>query len=58
MADPADVDKYFRQYSSSGQASPKVWSDAWLLAVAESTGGQLITFDRALAKRATFVTVL
>jgi predicted nucleic acid-binding protein len=30
-------------------ASPKLWADAWLLAVAKAARGTLVTFDRALA---------
>jgi predicted nucleic acid-binding protein len=32
-------------------ASPKVWADAWLLAVTHSAEGVLVTFDKALASR-------
>ena len=49
--EPAEVEKHFREYASGPTASPKLWADAWLLAVARAAGGTLITFDRALAAR-------
>jgi toxin-antitoxin system PIN domain toxin len=41
----------FQAKASGAEISPKIWSDAWLLAVAEAAGGSLVTFDRALAPR-------
>jgi predicted nucleic acid-binding protein len=32
-------------------APPKLWADAYLLAFAQTHGGSLISFDRALARR-------
>ncbi len=49
VAEPPEADQRFRQRAVGRQASPKVWADAWLLAVAESAGGVLVTFDKALA---------
>jgi len=49
--EPADVETRFREYASGRTASPKIWGDAWLLAVARAAGGTLIRFDRALAPR-------
>jgi toxin-antitoxin system PIN domain toxin len=49
--EPAAVEERFRQYASGQAPSPKRWADAWLLAVAHSAGGILVTFDRALAAR-------
>lgn len=51
LPEPVDVEAAFRQYTSGGTAAPKRWADAWLLAVASSGMGTLITFDRALAAR-------
>jgi hypothetical protein len=51
LAEPLDVEKEFRGRSAGKLASPKIWADAWLLAVAQAAGGQLVTFDRALASR-------
>lgn len=45
------VEAKFRHVTSSKTVSPKVWADAWLLAVAEAAGGVLVTFDRALGVR-------
>jgi toxin-antitoxin system PIN domain toxin len=49
--EPSGVDTRFREYASGQIAAPKLWADAWLLAVAQAAGGTLITFDRALAGR-------
>jgi hypothetical protein len=51
VPEPADIETPFREYASGRVASPKLWADAWLLAVARSSGGTLVTFDRALAAR-------
>ena len=53
MPEPAEVEIRFRQNTRGRSASPKLWADAWLLAFAESAGGILVTFDRALAARST-----
>jgi len=45
----AGTESAFRKATSVPVASPKVWADAWLLAVAEAAGGVVVTFDRALA---------
>lgn len=50
-AEPAGVETRFREYASGQVAAPKIWADAWLLAVARSAVGTLITFDRALGAR-------
>lgn len=49
--EPLEVEAKFRHATSHKTVSPKVWADAWLLAVAEAAGGVLVTFDRALASR-------
>jgi uncharacterized protein len=49
--EPAGVGTRFREYSSGRVAAPKLWADAWLLAVAHAADGTLITFDRKLAAR-------
>src|SRR3954471_24148396 len=51
VPEPAVVDPGFRQNTSGGTASPKIWADAWLLAFATAAEGTVITFDRALAAR-------
>ena len=45
------VDTFFRTIATGPASAPKVWADAWLLAVAEAAGGELVTFDKALAAR-------
>jgi toxin-antitoxin system PIN domain toxin len=51
VAEPLEAEARFRGHASSRTASPKLWGDAWLLAMAEVTQGTLVTFDRALAAR-------
>jgi predicted nucleic acid-binding protein len=51
VAEPAEVETRFREYTVDRTASPKLWGDAWLLAFAQAAQGTLITFDRALAAR-------
>lgn len=46
-----DVDSYFRRYASDDVPSPKLWADSWLLAMAESYNGRVVTFDARLASR-------
>jgi toxin-antitoxin system PIN domain toxin len=54
LPEPMGVEAPFRKYSSRRTASPKLWADAWLLGVASSAGGVLVTFDRALAGRGAY----
>ena len=49
--EPPGVERHFREYASGRVAAPKLWADAWLLAVARAYEATLITFDRALAAR-------
>jgi toxin-antitoxin system PIN domain toxin len=49
--EPPSAEAKFRRDTAIDEVSPKVWADAWLLAVAEAAGGVLVTFDRALARR-------
>ena len=51
ISEPPEVDKRFREKASRRIASPKVWADAWLLAVAQAAEGILVTFDMALASQ-------
>jgi toxin-antitoxin system PIN domain toxin len=51
ISEPPEVDKPFREKATGRTASPKVWADAWLLAVAQAAEGVLVTFDKALASR-------
>ena len=49
--EPSRVDTIFRTNATGPASAPKVWADAWLLAIAEAAGGVLVTFDRVLAAR-------
>src|ERR1035441_6959782 len=51
IAEPPDVDRRFREKAVGRLASPKIWADAWLLALAQAANGILITFDKELAAR-------
>lgn len=51
IAEPPSVELRFRELASGRAISPNAWGDAWLLALAEVTGGVLITLDKALASR-------
>lgn len=52
MPETPGVDSHFRRYASDRVPSPKIWADSWLLAMAESHDGAVVTFDRHLAERA------
>jgi toxin-antitoxin system PIN domain toxin len=47
----SQTDGLFRTKTTGPASGPKVWADAWLLAIAEAAGGVLVTFDKALATR-------
>jgi len=51
IAEPSEVDRKFREKAVGRLASPKIWADAWLLALAQAAKGILITFDKALGSR-------
>ena len=51
ISEPPGVEKRFREKASGRTASPKLWADAWLLALAQAAEGILVTFDKALASR-------
>lgn len=51
ISEPPEVEKRFREKATGKTASPKVWDDAWLLAVTQAAEGALVTFDKALAPR-------
>jgi toxin-antitoxin system PIN domain toxin len=51
VAEPPEIEQTFREKAVGRQASPKIWADAWLLAMAEAAGGVLVTFDKALGAR-------
>ena len=51
VTEPAEVETHFREYAAGNIASPKVWTDAWLLAFSRAAEGILVTFDKALTSR-------
>jgi len=51
IAEAPEVDQRFREKAVGRLASPKIWADAWLLALAQAANGILITFDKALGSR-------
>jgi toxin-antitoxin system PIN domain toxin len=48
VSEPPEVE------ASGRTASPKVWADAWLLALAQAAEGVLVTFDKALASQGAY----
>jgi toxin-antitoxin system PIN domain toxin len=56
--EPRGIEAVFRKYARQNHASPKLWADAWLLAFAECADGVVITFDQALAARASHTVLL
>jgi len=51
LPEPPDLELEFRKRSTSEAASPKVWADAFLVAMALGHQGQIVSFDRALKTR-------
>jgi toxin-antitoxin system PIN domain toxin len=51
VPEPSDVEKRFREGAVGRTPSPKLWADAWMLAMASAAGGIVVTFDKALASR-------
>ena len=50
--EPHDLEVQLRALTGHTAASPKEWIDAYLAALVETAGIQLVTFDRALAAKA------
>ncbi|WP_420237839.1 hypothetical protein ACOBR2_19980 [Telmatobacter bradus] len=51
VSEQVNASAAFRELACGDEISPKVWADAWLLAVAQAADGTLVTFDRALAAK-------
>lgn len=51
LPEPPDVEEQFRARTAARTPSPKMWADAWLLAIAEAAEGVLVTLDQTLAAR-------
>jgi len=58
LEDSPSVDAIFRRITNTPEKSPKLWTDAYLLAIAEAAGATLVTMDRAIAGRAGNVLLL
>ncbi len=43
---PGGVEGLLRQNVAGRRPSPKLWTDAWLAALAEASGMEMVTFDR------------
>ena len=48
--EPHGVSTSWKRWALTDNASPKLWMDAWLAAVAHSAGFQLVTFDEAFTQ--------
>ena len=58
LPEPERLETKFRRLASSRHPSPKAWADAYLAAFASAAGLRLITFDRALGRKAVGCLVL
>jgi toxin-antitoxin system PIN domain toxin len=48
--EPDGLEPFLRQYTTSGQTSPKLWQDAYLAAFARAGKLRLVTFDQGFGK--------
>jgi toxin-antitoxin system PIN domain toxin len=46
--EPFGLEQEWRKITMQDQPTPKIWTDAYLIAFARSTGMQLVTLDRAV----------
>ena len=44
------LEETFRAMVAGREPSPKLWTDAWLAALAESLGWEMVTFDRGFRR--------
>ncbi len=49
-APPAELEAYLRANVAGREPTPKLWTDAWLAALAESLGHEMVTCDRGFAR--------
>ena len=56
--EPSAFETTFRKSSSRDQATPKLWTDDYLIAFAQAAHLTLITLDKALASRAPYALLL
>ena len=52
IAEPAEIEAFWRDYTYRRTFSPKVWNDAYLAAFARAMDCHLVTFDQAFAQYA------
>ncbi len=50
--EPAALENVFRTASQLRRAAPKDWADSYLIAFAQSAGYRLVTFDKAIGRKA------
>jgi len=58
MEEPANLEQAFRGISQMHRAAPKDWADSYLIAFASSAGFRIVTFDKALGRKASGAVVL
>jgi len=56
--EPAALESTFRAASQLRRAAPKDWADSYLIAFARSAGFHLVTFDKAIGRKASDVILL
>lgn len=49
--EPTELEQALRAKTAAHSISPKIWTDAYLAAFAETSGLTLVTFDKALAAK-------
>jgi predicted nucleic acid-binding protein len=52
LSEPLDLESSFRELTQLRHAAPKDWADSYLIAFAGAAGLHLVTFDKAMARRA------
>lgn len=50
--EPSAIETAFRAATQLRRAAPKDWADAYLIAFAQSVGFRLVTFDKAISRKA------
>lgn len=56
--EPSTLEPIFRAGTQASRCEKKGWNDSYLLAFAQSSGFQMVTFDRAVHQRAPSVLLL
>jgi predicted nucleic acid-binding protein len=51
LSEPADLERHLRNLTKSPAAAPKLWTDAYLAAFADTAGIRVVTFEAAFASR-------